>query len=195
MSLDSSQDDRVRSPGHSVLAIGVPALEAWVRARITEQDASFLGINTDFANAHITVLGPWLDQPSQADLDQVAAIAAAVPPFDYRLEQISVFPNGVIHLRPDPDHRFVELTTALASAFPDHPPYGGQFGTVVPHLTLDALATGADVDSTRASLADLVGSRCRAEAIDLQWWAHHDCHARHRWALGTGHPSHPEATR
>lgn len=180
-----------RSPGHSVLVIGVPQLESLIRARTAHYDASFLGIDAGFSNAHLTVLGPWIGDPNRSDLDAVAAIAAAHPPFDFTLEHLGIFPNGVIHLVPDPAEPFTALTSALSSAFPAHPPYGGQFDQVEPHLTVDALApAGADqpavtLDSVRRMLGDAIPAHCHADRIDLQWWANHDCRVLHSWPLGT----------
>ena len=55
--------------------------------------------------------------------------------FDYALTDIRRFPNG-IYLAPDPARPFITLTEAVISAFPDYPPYEGQFPDIVPHLTV-----------------------------------------------------------
>ena len=42
----------------------------------------------------------------------------------------------VVYLAPEPDAPFRRLTAALASAFPDYPPYEGAHEEVIPHLTV-----------------------------------------------------------
>jgi len=167
--------------GHTVLVVPVPALQPFVRARTARYDASFLSADPAFVNAHITLLGPWLAHPTEADLDAVGRIAAAEPAFDYRLTHVEGFPDGVLHLPPSPGSPFRRLTAALAAAFPQTPPYAGEFPDSVPHLTLDHASTGATVASLTAELALPVAAR--ADRIDLQWWGNHDCHVRASWWL------------
>ncbi|WP_252365136.1 2'-5' RNA ligase family protein [Saccharomonospora piscinae] len=126
--------------GHSVLAVAVPAFEDYIQRRTAHYDASFLSSDPAFSHAHITVLGPWLTTPSQPDLDTVERIVAAAEPFDTTLARVETFPDGLIHLRPDPDEPFRALTAALVDAFPHCPPYGGRFPDPVLHLTLDRRA-------------------------------------------------------
>jgi 2'-5' RNA ligase len=171
--------------GHSVLVVPVPALEPFVRDRTACYDASFLSTDPMFVNAHITLLGPWLPQPSAAELARVGRIVADVPAFDFTLAEFDEFPDGVIYLRPEPAAPFAELTARLVAAFPQCPPYGGLFGTVVPHLTLDRRSPTVTRSTVRAAVGDLVPAHTRAERVDLQWWDNHDCHVRHSWKLGS----------
>ena len=46
------------------------------------------------------------------------------------------FGEDVLWLAPEPDQPFRALTTALHSAFPQCPPFGGIYPDVVPHLTI-----------------------------------------------------------
>lgn len=169
--------------GHSVLVVPVPALEPYVRGRTAFYDASFLGVDDAFVNAHITVLGPWLDAPSPTQLATVDTVVNSHREFDYALEVVEEFPDGVIYLRPDPGEPFTALTADLAEAFPQCPPYGGAFGRVVPHLTLDRRSPTITPLTVRADLAGVVPVRERAARIDLQWWDNHHCHVRHSWRL------------
>jgi len=87
--------------------------------------------------AHVTVLYPFMPP---ADIDdavraQLAAIARAVPRFDYRLAETRRFPVA-LYLAPQPDHSFAALTESMARAFPEYPPFEGKFPTVVPHVTV-----------------------------------------------------------
>lgn len=87
--------------------------------------------------AHVTVLYPFMP-PGDVDdevLAQLAAIARAVPCFDYRLAETRRFPVA-LYLAPQPGEPFAALTGSIYRAFPDYPPFAGKFTTVVPHVTV-----------------------------------------------------------
>jgi len=89
------------------------------------------------AGAHVTVLFPFLpctelDAHVRAEL---ASIAERMPAFDVRFECVRRFP-GLVWIEPEPAEPFARLTAAVATRWPDHPPYGGMFDTVIPHLTV-----------------------------------------------------------
>ena len=170
---------------HSVLVVPIPGVEDFVVARTRHYDASFLSADPRFVHAHLTLLGPWIPQPAEADLDVVAEIAAAAEPFEYQLDEVAVFPDGIIHLVPDPAGPFAELTKALVAAFPAHPPYGGAFPDSPPHVTFEREAPGITAGSVRAELAGVLPVTARAERIDLQWWDNDDCHVMASWPLGS----------
>lgn len=176
-----------RGAGHSVLVVPVPALEPFVVARTRHYDPSFLSADPRFVHAHITLLAPFLPAPGPAELETVAKIAAAAEPFDFVLAELRVFAGGTIHLAPEPADPFAVLTAELVAAFPQCPPYEGLFDAV-PHLTVDHLAGGVDVGSTRSALGDLVPAHCRADRISLQWYANHGCRTLAEWNLGEGTP-------
>lgn len=179
-----SSDPFPDSSAHSVLVIPVPELNDWVRARTAYYDASFLGHEATFVNAHITLLGPWLTTPTPRDLARVAEIAARTPAFDYVLTDLCTFPDGIAYLDPEPAAPFTALTDHLIATFPQCPPYGGAFGTVVPHLTVDQVRDEVTLESVRASLGGLIPTRSRATRIDLQWWENDNCHVMGSWELG-----------
>ena len=56
--------------------------------------------------------------------------------FDVVFALTQRFPEGVLYLDPEPSERFSQLIGAVWTRFPDHPPYGGAFATVIPHLTV-----------------------------------------------------------
>ena len=165
-----------------MLAVPVPELDAFVKERTTRYDASFASTDPEFGHAHLTLLGPWLAEPTLDDLATVARVVAEEPPFAFSLVDVRQFPDGVLYLAPEPDAPLRRLAARLAAAFPQTPPYGGELPDSVPHLTLDHAATGATMESLRDELALPV--RAKAERVDLQWWANHDCHVRHTWWLG-----------
>ena len=180
--LDRDRSGGATAGGHSVIAVPVPELDAVVRARTERYDASFLSADPEFSHAHLTLLAPWLSEPTPDDVAAVAAIVAAEPPFAFTLSTVRQFPDGVIYLVPEPDDTLRRLAASLAARFPQTPPYGGRFPDSVPHLTLDHATTGASVESLAEELTLPV--RATAERVDLQWWANHDCHVRHSWRLG-----------
>lgn len=169
---------------HSVLVIPVPALEEYVRSRWEHYDPAWVARDPGFTHAHITVLAPFLDTPGVDDLARVAEIAAAVPAFDFTLAEIDVFPNGIIHLLPDPSAPFSELTASMFAAFPECPPYGGEFERVVPHLTLDSTSTGVTVDQVAGDLGSALPVVSRGELVELHRYAEADCRVLGRWSLG-----------
>ena len=116
-------------------------------------------------------------------LDRVAEIVSATRTFDFTLDELGVFPNGIVHLLPEPAEPFRALTQSLWRAFPQCPPYAGEFGAVVPHLTLDALSDSVSTESTRALVSGHVPAHCRAERLDLAWYAPGDCRILHSWPL------------
>jgi 2'-5' RNA ligase len=87
--------------------------------------------------AHVTILYPFMP-PGLVDADvieRLAAIAGAVPCFDYRLARMKRFPVAM-YLDPEPGDSYAALTDAVFRAFPDYPPFEGKFETVVPHVTV-----------------------------------------------------------
>lgn len=87
--------------------------------------------------AHVTLLYPFLPVRS---VDAVAertlcSLMLATAAFDFSLASVGRFP-GVVYLAPEPAAPFVALTGALVERWPEHPPYGGAYPEVVPHVTL-----------------------------------------------------------
>jgi len=179
----------VRVTGHSVLQLPVPALEEWVRARTAHYDPAYVSEDPRFGHAHITALGPFAPSPSRADLETVAGLASGTSPVRVRLERLARFPNGIIHLVPDPDDALRDLTARLVAAFPAWPPYDGEFGAdVQPHLTVDAAREDAshpvDLASTAGLLGDVVPVEVVLDRLQLAWWEPDRCHVVAEWPLG-----------
>ncbi|HSL10921.1 MAG TPA: 2'-5' RNA ligase family protein [Actinomycetota bacterium] len=134
----------------TALLIEVPEAEPLVgRWRAAHDPSSALGVP-----AHVTLVFPFVDR-ERLDGDVASRVAAAiersgVAPFDVRFERPGRFP-GVVYLEPAPAEPFLRLIGAVVDAFPDHPPYGGAFETVVPHLTV-ADDPEADLDAIEASV-------------------------------------------
>ena len=104
---------------------------------------------------HITILYPFFT-PSQITPDVTNAIrevASHASPFDFELSVVESFPGGAIYLTPSPASRFVDLTSRLFARFPEHPPFGGEFDDIVPHLTVGWIDEGAALPAVSAAMA------------------------------------------
>jgi hypothetical protein len=107
--------------------------------------------------AHVTVIYPFLapDRLGPHELRRLRDAIRSVPRFDVSFPEVRWFADTVVWLAPHPADSFRALIDAVWSAFPECPPYGGAFGTPVPHLTigddadLDALSAAGDAISRR----------------------------------------------
>jgi 2'-5' RNA ligase len=87
--------------------------------------------------AHVTVLYPFLapDQITHKVEHDLESMLRSSPAFSFRLVAVDRFP-GVLYLATEPAEPFRELAALLQGQWPEHPPYGGAFETVVPHVTV-----------------------------------------------------------
>jgi 2'-5' RNA ligase len=90
--------------------------------------------------AHVTLLYPFLDSDlvTPALVERAAAAIDRFAPFDVSLADFRYFDGSpsILYLAPAPAQPFVEMTAALAAAFPEYPPYGGVHSEVIPHVTV-----------------------------------------------------------
>lgn len=97
-----------------------------------------VGDAMDGLPAHLTMLYPFVEPArlGRAVRRRLASVAAATPPFDYKLVAAATWP-GTIYVAVDPAERFVALQRSLGAAFPDFPIYGPNPGFMfVPHVTI-----------------------------------------------------------
>lgn len=143
---------RVPEPTQTAVIVAVRPLEAVVgRHRRTLDVSASWGVP-----AHVTVLYPFVP-PALLDADvlaRLASVVAAVPAFHCTFSRCGWFADEVLWLAPDPERPFRVLTDAVAAEFPGHPPYGGAFDDVVPHLTVGELRSGTPA-GLRAAEADV----------------------------------------
>ena len=66
-----------------------------------------------------------------------------------------------------PDTHFRALTSAVATRWPDSPPYGGQFEDVVPHLTVAVGREPGLLDQIEADLSARLPVRAPVFAVQL----------------------------
>lgn len=102
--------------------------------------------------AHVTVLYPFIE-PMLVDESVIAALTmavASVSAFDCHFKNTQWFDDDVLWLEPEPGEPFRKLTAAVWEAFPQHPPYGGAYDDVIPHLTI-AERRMADLSALQAA--------------------------------------------
>jgi 2'-5' RNA ligase len=85
---------------------------------------------------HVTILFPFAPAEAIDDVlvDDIRGLVAAFPAFRFELSGTKRFPS-VLYLPPTPAAPFVDLIDAFVARYPGYPPYGGEFETVVPHVT------------------------------------------------------------
>ena len=141
------------------------------------------------AQPHVTVLFPFL--PTAALTPTVRAglaeVAASVEPFELTFRRVRRFEDGVVWVEPEPADPFRRLTAAVVERWPEHPPYGGLFDEVIPHLTVVEAA-----DPDHPPLADLEAEvarhlpfHARADRLEL-WRQDPDGRWRPHWRLPLG---------
>lgn len=137
--------------GTTALVVLVPEADAAVGAIRARHDPSA----RRGMPAHVTVLYPFVAEGDWTpDVDaRVAAVLRRAGPFDAAFGRTGTFGPGSLHLAPEPAEPFKALTRAVCAEFPDRPPYGGAFATIVPHLTLADGATPAAAADAAAALA------------------------------------------
>ena len=73
--------------------------------------------------------------------------------FEFSLARVARFP-ATAYLEPEPAAPFIALTESLFREFPQFAPFGGEFPTIIPHLTV---AHGSAVEAEIAE-SELVSS-------------------------------------
>jgi 2'-5' RNA ligase len=117
--------------------------------------------------AHVTILFPFAPHDA-VDEEALRRLFGAYPAFDFVLDRIEAFEEGVVWLHPEPSQPFEDLTAAVYERFPDYPPYEGAHDVVIPHLTLSETPIAVDVELPIASRAREVTLIEEAEA-DGRW--------------------------
>ncbi|MBA2463415.1 MAG: 2'-5' RNA ligase family protein [Nocardioidaceae bacterium] len=154
---------------HSLVMIPVPELDGVVGTALRRRSPGLVPADPGVP-AHITLLGPFMSMDSLTEgvLDELGAFFADVTPFTFTLTGVHQFPGGGIYLAPEPAQPFRRLTLALFDRFPEHPPYGGAFDDVVPHLSLP-LPDGGNDWSLPADLGVRLPLRVHAREASLYW--------------------------
>ena len=112
--------------------------------------------------AHITLLYPFAHPTRVSDaVDILRQVFRDVLTFEFSLAEIRRFP-ATAYLHPEPSAPFVQLSEMLARQWPEFPPYGGAFRTVIPHLTVADRVTTDVLDMVDSNVSKHLPVRCRA---------------------------------
>ncbi|WP_238332108.1 2'-5' RNA ligase family protein [Kribbella jejuensis] len=124
---------------------------------------------TELIPPHVTVLVPWVAEPTEADLARLRAAVADVPAFELSFPSAGQFPNGTAWLKPEPFDQVRGLLRKVFEAFPECPPYGGEFAEPHPHLTISSSAQGGPsvVAEANAALAATPAPTVRLTELGL----------------------------
>ena len=171
-----------RVPGDASGVLGwKPVLESGLIVEVPEAESLVSAMRSSIGfdgavrvPAHVTTLYPFVDPHAITNelRERVAAAAAVVSPFVYELSAVECF-DGVVWLRPTPDHAFRELTDRVVQEFPHHLPYGGAHPDPQPHVTVAMVDgdAGADVGSMCRTLGSEFDGQlplaCSAAALSL----------------------------
>ena len=138
-------------PRRTALILAVPEAEPAVGAlRLAHDSSAALGVPP-----HVTILFPFLP-PERIDDDALRVLFASRPAFDFVLDRVERFDNGLVWLHPEPSEPFAALTKLVWSVWPEHPPYEGVHDTVIPHLTVSEDAIDVDIELPIAARATQV---------------------------------------
>jgi hypothetical protein len=135
--------------------------------------------------AHVTILYPFLpcEALGPAHRAELAAITGKVPAFEVSFERVRRFAD-LVWIEPEPADAFAALTTAVVERWPDHPPYGGAFDTLIPHLTLVESAT-APLEAIEEAAIGVAPFVRRAQRLEL-WCQDAAGRWRPRWRIPFG---------
>jgi 2'-5' RNA ligase len=149
----------------TVLLIPFPAADEIVGALRREHDPSA----RDGMPAHVTLLTPFVPLAAwtATHLARLSRAVEGVAPFEAHFRRTGRFGTTTLFLVPEPAELFLRLARAVASAFPEHPPYGGAYTEVLPHLTLAHGAPADTLVALEAATDGRVDIRARADAVSL----------------------------
>lgn len=117
--------------------------------------------------AHVTILFPFVPANAIDDglLEELTAIFARFPVLEFALRRIRRFPE-VLYLAPEPPEPFVSLTETVFASYPEYPPYGGELGSIIPHVTA-AEGRADDLDRAEADIAPMLPVAAEAREVLL----------------------------
>ena len=143
--------DAPRTWGDSGLIVPVPEAEPVVGELRQAHDP----VAEDGVPAHVTVLFPFVprDEIDDALHAQLGHLFGQIAAFGYRFERVERFGTTTVYLAPEPAEAFAALTRHVADRWPEHPPYGGVYDVVVPHLTVGDQLTGPVADDVEQQAA------------------------------------------
>ena len=137
----------------------------------------------------LTLLYPWIPDPTDADVAGLATFFAGQRPFEFELTRVAEFPGAVVYAVPEPDDELRATMRALWARYPDHPPYGEPGSDPAPHASLARLGVPPprSLEGVRERVAPLLPARFVAADATLMEEVDHDVwQVRAVLPLGTG---------
>ena len=152
------------APHSTALLVPVPEAEDLVGSLRLEHDPSAAA----GVPAHVTVMVPFLP-PKELDdglTAELRALLKDVSPFGFRLATVGWFARNVLYLAPEPAEPFIALTELVSREF-GTAPYGGEYDSIVPHLTVAHASDGVELAPIAERLSGGLPVECRAEEVWL----------------------------
>ena len=151
----------------TALIVVVPEAESLVgELRLRYDESARQGVP-----AHITVLFPFAapEDVSSETLVALGSLFATHRSFAFQLSSVGRFP-ATSYLAPSPSEPFVSLTEAVWRAYPEHPPFAGEFDAIVPHLTVahgnvGEAAVANEIVAAALAREGAIRSVCRAVVL------------------------------
>jgi 2'-5' RNA ligase len=135
-------------PRRTALIVEVPEAEPQVgELRLQHDSSAPRGVP-----AHITILFPFADG-ADVDEDALADLFSRFPAFDFALDRVDGFEDGVVWLHPTATRQFADLTAAVFQRWPHYPPYEGLHDEPIPHLTVSETPIDVNLQLPIASRA------------------------------------------
>ena len=161
----------------TALSVPLPDADALVRAaaRMFEPTSPMARIQAEFTAAHVTILAPFVP-PSQVDRrvrEDLQHICMRHQRHAFRLERVAAYPGGCVYMPPEPASALLDLMHDVWNNWPNHPPYEGQYGKVMPHVTLAIVEDHAEATAKVAAFAEPF-LPLRVEARELQLFSIRD---------------------
>jgi 2'-5' RNA ligase len=122
---------------------------------------------------HVTLSYPFEDAKRLSDrtIAEIQNIVGGFSTFEFHLSRVCCFDNlpqtSYVWLAPSPFEPFLELTEALAAAFPQFPPFGGAFEQTIPHLTIAASRDKQALGRIEERLAPLLPITAHASSVEI----------------------------
>lgn len=125
---------------------------------------------TELIPPHVTVLVPWVAEPTEDDLARLQTALSTVQPFELSFPTAGQFPNGTAWLKPEPFDQVRALLLTVFEAFPECPPYGGDFPDPHPHLTISSSTQGGPEVVAEANAALAATPAPTVQLTELGLW-------------------------
>jgi 2'-5' RNA ligase len=150
-------------------AIVVPVVEA--DSAVGRWRRAYTGDGADGMPAHVTLIYPFADDSLLDDgmIADLGDVLAGFAPFDVRFGAFGRFDADppVLYVAPNPSLPFLDLMTAIAARFADHPPFGGRHEAVVPHLTVAQTQDANVLAAAEDDVARHLPVRARLDAVHV----------------------------